>query len=291
MCNSTVIAYDPEHGAIRAVLEPLKDDKMMMGSKTILRAALLITASVGVSGCVYDVGLGYASDGYYDDGYACDAYGSYDAYYDCDYGQGFANIGFGGGWYDNYYYPGYGFFLFDQVGRRYPMRDHHRRYWGEKRQFHSREHRSRDRDGRRYDRRQRGYTNDATPGVIGPPERNGGRVRDGDDSRRNARRENRRSRTDQWQGGEGRGANALPVPNPEVVRARGARRDRNDGNDGQIPRANGGESAHRYGQRPAQSMATHEAVVTSSPALQPRAERIRQTPRRQIDDAAVERPK
>ena len=264
---------------------------MTMGSKNILRAALLITASVGVSGCVYDVGLGYASDGYYDDGYDCDAYGSYDAYYDCDYGQGFANIGFGGGWYDDYYYPGYGFFLFDQVGRSYAMRDHHRRYWGENRQFHYREHRSRNRDGRRYDRGQRGYTNDATPGVIGSPERNGWRVRDGDDSRRYARRENRRSRTDQWQGGEGRGANALPVPNPEVVRARGARRDRNDGNDRQFPRANGGESAHRYGQRPAQSMATNEAVVTSSPAPQPRAERIRQTPRRQIDDAAVERPK
>ncbi len=56
------------------------------------------------------------------------------------------------------------------------MRDHHRRYWGEKRQFHYREHRRRDRDGRRYDRRQRGYTNDATPGVIGSPERDGGRV-------------------------------------------------------------------------------------------------------------------
>ncbi len=41
---------------------------MMMGSKAILRATLLISASVGVSGCVYDVGLGYASDGYYDDG-------------------------------------------------------------------------------------------------------------------------------------------------------------------------------------------------------------------------------
>ena len=66
--------------------------------------------------------MGYASDGFYNDGYACDPYGGYDAYYDCDYGQGFANIGFGGGWYDSYFYPGYGFFLFDHVGRRYPMR-------------------------------------------------------------------------------------------------------------------------------------------------------------------------
>ena len=93
-------------------------NKMAMRRISLLKAALLITASIGLSGCVYDVGLGYASDGFYNDGYACDPYGGYDADYECDSGQGFANIGFGGGWYDDYYYPGYGFFLFDQVGRR-----------------------------------------------------------------------------------------------------------------------------------------------------------------------------
>lgn len=185
---------------------------MAIGRKSLLSAAVLVTASIGLSGCVYDVGLGYASDGFYNDGYACDPYGGYDVYYDCDYGQGFANIGFGGGWYDSYFYPGYGFFLFDNVGRHYPMRDHHRRYWGEKRQSHYREHRGRDGDGRRLDGRQRGFTNVVTPGVIGSPERIGGRVRDGKDSRPDARRDSRRSRTDQWQGGTGNGARAIPVP-------------------------------------------------------------------------------
>ncbi|MFN3620292.1 hypothetical protein [Sphingorhabdus sp.] len=179
---------------------------MAIRSKTLLKAAILITTGAGLSGCVYDVGLGFASDGYYDAGYGCDPYGGYDAYYDCDYGQGFANIGFGGGWYDNYYYPGYGFFVFDNVGRRYPMRDHHRRYWGEKRQYHYREHRRRDRDGRRYGGRERDYTNDAVAGV-----------RNGDD-RREARRERRTDRNGQWRGSDGgRGANASPLPDTVVL--------------------------------------------------------------------------
>ena len=77
------------------------------------------------------------------------------------------------------------------------MRDHHRRYLGEKRQFHYREHRSRDRDGKRYDRRQRGYTHDLTPGVIGSPQRNAGRVRDDDEGK-----EDKRDRNAQWRGGK-----------------------------------------------------------------------------------------
>ena len=190
---------------------------MAIRSKNLLIAAMLITTGAGLSGCVYDVGLGFASDGYYDNGYGCDPYGGYDAYYDCDYGQGFANIGFGGGWYDNYYYPGYGFFVFDNVGRRYPMRDHHRSYWGEKRHDHYREHRSRDRDGLRYGGRERDYGNDAPADVIGRREGDGDRVRNGND-RRDARREGRRDRNGQWRGGnEGRGANAVPFPNTGVV--------------------------------------------------------------------------
>ena len=62
----------------------------------------------------------------------------------------------GGGWYENYYYPGDGFFHFDIVGRRYLMRDHRRRYWGEKRQFYYREDRRHDPDGRHWDRSQHG---------------------------------------------------------------------------------------------------------------------------------------
>lgn len=175
-------------GNLRRVVPRRKGaSDMTAGSKTILKAVLLISASVGLSGCVYDLGLGYASDGYYDDGYGCDPYGGYDAYYDCDYGQGFANIGFGGGYYDNYFYPGYGFFLFDNVGRRYPMRDHHRRYWGEKRQGYFREQRGRDRGGRRHNGRPHGYSSDATPGVYGSAERNTRRAPNPEDLERTGR--------------------------------------------------------------------------------------------------------
>ena len=81
-----------------------------ISKKLGLKLAALTAATVGLSGCVYDMGLGYASDpyGYGYDSYNCDPYSPFDSYYACDSGLGFYNIGFGGGWYDNYWYPGYG---------------------------------------------------------------------------------------------------------------------------------------------------------------------------------------
>jgi hypothetical protein len=210
--------------------------------QALLRFAALAAAGTALSGCVYDVGLGYASDGYYDD-YYCDPYGGYDSYYDCDYRSGFYNIGYGGGWYDSFWYPGHGYYLFDNYGRRHPMRDHHRRYWGEKRHHWYRENRGRHRDGN-HRGRGRGYTDSATPGAIGWPERNGGRVRDGDDYRR-GRGEGRRSRNDQWRGGDGRGADAVPTPNPEAVERPGRGRDRGDGYGRPNRRGSDGQRAVR----------------------------------------------
>lgn len=178
--------------------------KTTLKMKAIARVVALASVGAALSGCVYDVGLGYASDGYYDDAYGCDPYSNYDRYYNCDYDHGFNNIGYGGGWYDNFYYPGHGFFLFDNIGRRYPMRDHHRRYWGERRYSWYRENRGRDGDGGRYQRRNRGYTDGATPGAIGRPERYDGRV-DDVQRPRDGRRDGRRSRDDQWRGADGRG--------------------------------------------------------------------------------------
>ena len=43
-----------------------------LGGKFVLKFSVLAAAGLGLSGCVYDVGLGYASDGYYDDAYNCD---------------------------------------------------------------------------------------------------------------------------------------------------------------------------------------------------------------------------
>ena len=290
---------------------------MAIKGQSCLKAALLVAASAGLSGCVYDVGLGFASDGYYEDGYACDPYGGYDAYYNCDYGQAFSNIGFGGGWYDNYFYPGHGIFLFDTFGRRYLMREQYRRYWGERRHSWYRENRGRGRDGGRYEGRGRTYLGNATPGTIGWPERNGGRVRDGDDrrSRGEGQGQYRRSRNDQWRGGDGNGAAAVPVANPDVVQRPGRTGERADGygrpnrrgNDGAnaVPvqgqpgmrqggrgeRARGGGEGRGYRQAPAQPAAVQDATPAPRPAPQPRAERVReQAPRQRTIEGAVERP-
>ena len=293
--------------------------------KTIfLKIAVLATAGIAASGCTYDMGLGYASDGYYDDGYYndgynCDPYGGYDSYYQCDYGNGFYNIGFGGGWYDNFWYPGHGFYLFDNVGRRYQMRDNHRRYWGEKRHNWYRENRGRGRDGGRYEGRGRNYSGNPTSGTIGWPERNGGRVRDGDDrrARGDGQGQNRRGRNDHWRGGDGNGAAAVPVPNPEAVQRPGRGRERGDGygrpnrrgNDGAnaVPvqeqgqpgvrqggrgeRMRSGGDGRGYRQTPAQPVAVQDAAPAARPAPQPQVERVRQqAPRQRAIDGAVERP-
>lgn len=278
-------------------------------TKALLRVAALAAAGTALSGCVYDVGLGYASDGYYDD-YGCDPYGGYDSYYDCDYRSGFYNIGYGGGWYDSFWYPGYGYYVFDNGGRRHAMRDHHRRYWGEKRHSWYREHRGRGHDGDGYRGRGRGYTDSATPDTIGWPERNGGRIREREGDGR-GRGEGRRDRNDQWRGGNGNGANAVPVPNPEYARGRGEGRrgegqgrgrwrGGNEGGANAVPvtrpdrravesgdRGRGGGEGRGYRQQrqaPVQSEAS-----TYRP--EPRNDGPRSNaPRQRINDGAIERP-
>ena len=195
----------------------------------MLRFAVLATAGALLSGCTYDLGLGYASDGYGGGYYDCDPYSAFDNYYDCDNGYGFSNIGYGGGWYDSFYYPGYGIFLFDNYGSRHRMRDHHRRYWGERRHSWYRDNRGRHeggrRDGRGLNNRGRGYTGNDGLNTIGWPEQDGGRVREGDRNGR-SRGDGRRDRNRGWRGGEGNGANAIPAPTPDATRGRSeGRRD------------------------------------------------------------------
>lgn len=115
------------------------------GKNYVLRLAALGALTIGLSGCYYETGLGYYDQGY--SNYDCDPYSPFESYYDCDYGYGFNNVGFGGGWYEQLWYPGYGLFVFDNYGRRYYMRDHHRRYWGERRHAWYREHHRRGRNG------------------------------------------------------------------------------------------------------------------------------------------------
>lgn len=122
----------------------------------LLKSAVAAGALLSLGGCMY--GGGVYGDGYVNNrGYDCDPYAPFDDYYACDYGYGFANIGFGGGWYDQYYYPGYGIYIFDRGGKRHAMRNNHRRHWARQRAEYG-GHRARDRRDRRdqrYDRRDR----------------------------------------------------------------------------------------------------------------------------------------
>jgi hypothetical protein len=266
---------------------------MAIKGQSFLKAALLVAAGTGLSGCVYDVGLGlgFASDGYYDDAYGCDPYGGYDAYYNCDYGQAFSNIGFGGGWYDNYYYPGYGIFLFDNVGRRYPMREQYRRYWGERRHNWYREHRGRDLGRNRYEGREWDYKNNARSERSASPDRQGGWMRDRDDDRRDGRRNGRRNSNDQWRGVDGRGAGAVSLPNTGALQGRG--RGQNYGRaDAQPNRPGGGASYGNTVPAPPREVSPIRQNVTSPeqpPEPRPEAQGP-QTPRQRVPEGGVERP-
>nr|WP_315458586.1 hypothetical protein [uncultured Sphingorhabdus sp.] len=217
--------------------------KTTLKMKAIARIVALASVGVALSGCVYDVGLGYASDGYYDDAYGCDPYGGYDAYYNCDYGQGFSDIGFGGGWFGNYYYPGHGIFLFDTFGRRYPMRKQYRRYWGERRHDWYRERRARNGDGRRFEGRGRSYKHDARSERSPSPDRQGGRMRNPDNNKRDGWRNGMRNGDDQWRGGNGRGTGVTQISAIDARQEPGRRQGQDRGNAyGQPDRRGGGGS-------------------------------------------------
>jgi hypothetical protein len=78
-------------------------------SKGRIGAALLAAiAAPGLSGCV--------TDGY---GYGGVSLGYGEGYYGAPYY----------GWYDNYYYPGTGYYIYDRAGGRHTWNDGQRRYW------------------------------------------------------------------------------------------------------------------------------------------------------------------
>ncbi len=107
-----------------------RDNYMKINLKNMFIAPL---ALMSLSACVYGDGYSQNGLGYNDDQY-CDPYNEYDAYYGCDLEYGFANFGYGGGWHQDFYYPGFGFFIFDNLGRRHRMNDYYLGYWGRKRQ-------------------------------------------------------------------------------------------------------------------------------------------------------------
>ena len=89
-------------------------------------AAILLAAGVGLSGCATYSPFGYGSgvsvsygDRYYDPYY--DRYSSYGS----RYAYGYAPYG----WYDGFYYPGAGYYVYDRYRRPYYWNDYQRRYW------------------------------------------------------------------------------------------------------------------------------------------------------------------
>lgn len=106
---------------------------------------LTALVSLTLGGCYYgDVNSAYYADGdcyarygdqyWVNDPYAYDdGYYGYDCYDGRDYQTGFVQIGFGGGWYQQLYYPGHGLFLFDRYGRRHAFNNDHLTYWGGRR--------------------------------------------------------------------------------------------------------------------------------------------------------------
>jgi hypothetical protein len=89
----------------------------------ILATGLAGAATLALGGC-YDDGYGYGgvsvgAGSVYGGGYG------YDPYYD--------GYGYGGypayGWFDGFYYPGNGYYVYDRGGRRFQMRDRDRQHW------------------------------------------------------------------------------------------------------------------------------------------------------------------
>lgn len=87
-------------------------------------AAMGLAGALALGGCAYDDGYGYGGvsvgTGYYAGG----------GYYD-DYGYGPGGYG---GWYNGFYYPGSGYYIYDRGGTRHRWDDGQRRYWEGRRQ-------------------------------------------------------------------------------------------------------------------------------------------------------------
>ena len=115
-----------------------------------MRRALLALAAIGMTG-----GLGGCVGSY---GYASDYYGA------PAYSPGSRYYGGLGGWYDDFYYPGTGVYVFDRSGRRTRWNDGQRRHWQQRlQQGHP-----------RYGNPQCGRPGAGLPGTTRPPRWNGG---------------------------------------------------------------------------------------------------------------------
>jgi len=108
--------------------------------------SLVAAGAIALGGCAYDglgLGLGYGDSYYGGYGYGSPYYGGYgygSPYYGrsgislgVGYGSGYyGGYGYGSpyyGWYDNYYYPGTGYYVYDSYRRPRVMTTAQRQYW------------------------------------------------------------------------------------------------------------------------------------------------------------------
>src|SRR5262245_741367 len=102
-------------------------------------AAVALVAGVGLAACTTPYGyngvsVGIGNAGYYDPYYGGYGYGGYPAYgAGYGYGAGYPGYGYGfapyWGWYDNFYYPGTGYYVYDIYRQPHRWTDAQRRYW------------------------------------------------------------------------------------------------------------------------------------------------------------------
>lgn len=95
--------------------------------------SLIAAGALTLGGCAYGdyggvgFGLGYGG-----------GYGGYGGYYDSPYyGYGYNNGWYGSpyfGWYDDYYYPGTGIYVYDRSRTRHRWSDRQRNYWTSRQQ-------------------------------------------------------------------------------------------------------------------------------------------------------------
>jgi hypothetical protein len=119
--------------------------------------SLIAGSALALGGCAYgDLGLGGYGSPYYSSGYGSPYYGNYYGGYPrsgisigVGYGSGYGGYGYGSpyyggygygspyygglgsyyGWYNDYYYPGTGYYVYDSYRRPYAMTTTQRQYW------------------------------------------------------------------------------------------------------------------------------------------------------------------
>ena len=94
-----------------------------MSAFQIRTAALTVAAAIGLSACMSPYGYGGVGVGA---GYGGGYYDGYGPGYGYASGYGYEPYW---GWYDGYYYPGSGYYVYDSYRRPHRWDDDHRRHW------------------------------------------------------------------------------------------------------------------------------------------------------------------